>query len=185
MKGLAGRVERVGRSLARRAGVGAGFAFVIAGASQAQTILTDPRPPSDPVRLAYTFTSPTEVGFMDLGSLEKRGDVVEGWSLNVFAEPFKPDYAPTASAFHWSRIRIDCAGQTARFTRGIGLVDGAPAFDVPIEMADTAVRDGWVLDEQYACQGVKPERPIVETVEAAVEQARAIMSSDAWNASGS
>ncbi|MFC5343984.1 hypothetical protein ACETK8_19430 [Brevundimonas staleyi] len=143
------------------------------------------QPPSGPYRLAYTFTSPTEVGFMDLASLERTGDVVEGWSLNLFKDPYRPDYAPVAATMHWSRMRIDCAGQTARFTRGVGMVDGAPAFDVPIEMEDTPVQDGWVLDEAYACKGEAPARPVVESLEAAIEEANAIMTSDAWDAAGS
>lgn len=182
----AGPVQRGtrGRTSVRSIGVGLALCLLVAGGAQAQTAAAV-SPPSGPVRLAYTFTSATEVGFMDLASLQKTGDVVEGWSLNIFAEPFKPDYAPLAATLHWSRLRIDCAAQTARFTRGVGMVDGAPAFDVPIEMAATPVRDGWVFDEQYACKGSMPERPVVETVEAAVEQAHAIMSSDAWGATGS
>lgn len=154
-------------------------AALCGGEARAQAAAS-PAPPSGPVRLAFTFTSPTEVAFIDLASLHRSGDVVEGWSLNVFAEAFQPDYAPAAAPLHWSRVRIDCAAQTARFTRGVGIVEGAPVFDVRIETADVRVRDGWVLDEQYACQGQAPARPVVESVEAAIDTAREIMSSDVW-----
>lgn len=154
--------------------------MVLAGAQDPAA----PVPPTGPYRLAYTFTSPTEVAFLDLASLERTGDVVEGWSLNLFAEPFRPDYAPAAAPMHWSRVRIDCAGQTARFTHGIGVVNGAVAFSVPIEMAETRVRDGWVLDEEYACRGGEPARPTLPLMSDAIDAAREIMSSPAWTTGG-
>lgn len=156
--------------------VGLALLATLASASTPQT-----EPPAGPYRLAYTFTSQTEVGFMDLASLQRNGDVVEGWSLNVFAEPYKPDYAPVAAPLHWSRVRIDCAAQTARFTHGMGLVDGAVVFSAPIEMEAMPVAEGWVLDADYACNGATPGRPIVTSVQDAIEQSTAIMTSDAWD----
>lgn len=138
-------------------------------------------PPTGPHRLAYTFTSQTEVGFLDLASLQRTGDVVEGWSLNIFAKPYQPDYAPVAAPLHWSRVRIDCGNQTARFTHGIGVVADAVVFSASIPMAEMRVADGWVLDADYACNGASPARPIVTGVPEAIEQSTAIMTSDAWN----
>lgn len=159
--------------------------IVVPGLAIVATLMSAPEPqnepPAGPHRLAYTFTSQTEVGFMDLASLQRTGDVVEGWSLNVFAEPYKPEYAAVAAPVHWSRVQIDCAAQTARFTHGMGLVDGAVVFSAPIEMDAMAVAQGWMLDADYACNGATPERPIVASVQDAIEQSTAIMTSDAWD----
>lgn len=119
---------------------------------------------------------------MDIGSLQRSGDIVEGWSLNLFLEPYRPEEAPSAALMHWVKFRIDCDAQTARFMHDVGLTDNQVVFSVPIVAADGPVQNGWVLDEQYACQGITPERPIVSSVAEAVEQAQAIMTSDAWEA---
>ena len=153
-------------------------AALIGGATQ------DLSPPVGPHRLAYTFTSRTEVAFMDLASLRRTGSVIEGWSLNIFREPYQPDHAPAPSSMHWVAFRIDCGAQTARFVQDVGIVDGEVAFSVPILAADGPVRDGWVLDEAYACQGASPARPLVLSVPEAVDQAGVIMSSDAWGGDG-
>lgn len=139
------------------------------------------QPPSGPYQLAYTFTSAREVGFLDLASLQRSGEIVEGWSLNIFAEPFQPAYAPSAASLHWSRVRIDCSGQTARFTHGIGVNDGVVAYSLATGMSDTPVSDGWELDADYACNGAAPARPIVVDLAQAIEESTAIMASDAWN----
>ena len=156
-------------------------AFLIAGAASAQDSQSS-QPPTDDLRLAYTTTSRVEVGFMDLGSLTRTGDVVQGWSLNIFGEPMPNPFHAEAIDAQWSVFTIDCAARTARFTRAVGLKDRNVLFDAPYDYPVTPVAEGWALDASYACDAETPSRPIVTSLEEAYSQAEAIMSSDAWAA---
>jgi hypothetical protein len=140
-------------------------------------------PPSEGLRLAYTTTSPDEVAFMDLASLKRTGDVVQGWSLNIFGEPMPNPFHAEAINSQWSEFTIDCAARTARFTRAVGLKARQVLFDAPFDYPVTPVAQGWELDAAYACDASEPSRPIVTDLDEAYTQAEAIMTSDAWTAS--
>lgn len=139
-------------------------------------------PPSGEVRLAYTTATQGEVGFMDLASLQRTGDVVQGWSLNIFGEPMPNPFHAESINSQWSGFTIDCAAQTARFTRAVGLKDREVLFDEAWDYPVTPVGDGWSLDAAYACDGQTPARPVVTSIDEAYAQAEANMASDAWTA---
>lgn len=162
------------RSLAATALI---LAFAAPGLSVAQDA-----PPSGDVRLAFTTATQGEVGFMDLASLQRTGDVVQGWSLNIFGEPMENPYHAESIDAQWSVFTIDCAARTARFTRAVGLKARTVLFDEAWDYPVTPVADGWALDASYACDGETPARPLVTSVDDAYTQAEAIMSSDAWTA---
>lgn len=156
-------------------------AVLIAGTASAQDSQSS-QPPAGDLRLAYTTTSPVEVAFMDLGSLTRTGDVVQGWSLNIFGEPMPNPFHAEAIDAQWSVFTIDCAARTARFTRAVGLKERNVLFDAPYDYPVTPVAEGWELDASYACDAATPERPIVTSLDDAYSQAAEIMSSDAWTA---
>lgn len=138
-------------------------------------------PPSGPHRLAYTHTAQNQVTFMDLNTLQRSGDAAEAWGLIVLSAPLTPFGSPPAQIF-WTRIRIDCAARTGRFTHAIAIVDGQTVFNQPVTMRDTPAEGAWALDEAYACRGETPARPVVEGSDEAIQAAREIMASDAWAA---
>lgn len=142
---------------------------------------TQLKPPQGPFQLAYTHTARDQISMLDLASLQKSGDVVEGWSLGVLREPVEA-FSTTPAAVYWMRIRIDCAAHVGRFTHAIGLVEGAVAFSEPVAMSDTQTVNEWALDEQYACEGIAPARPTIADFDTALQGARQIMASDAWDA---
>lgn len=136
-------------------------------------------PPTGPHQFAFTHTDRTEVAFLDLASLDRRGDIVEAWGFFILAQPMQT-LAPMAADQYWTRITIDCAARTAQFTHVIAIVDGATAFNAPVSTAPTPTADSWALDAAYACDGETPARPVIEDADAAISAAREIMASDAW-----
>lgn len=155
------------------------FAAMLAASLLANSAVAQVAPPTGSHQLAYTHTSRSQVAFLDLGSLERTGEVVEGWSFFVLAQPVTA-FGLVPADIYWTRIRIDCAAGMARFTYAIALVDGVVAFSEAVEMAETPTQGSWALDAAYACRGETPVRPVVENVDAAILEARMIMGSDAW-----
>ena len=160
----------------------AALSILLAAGSASAGESQSPAPPTDNLRLAFTTTSPVEVAYMDLGSLSRTGDVVQGWSLNIFGEPMPNPFHAEAIDAQWSVFTIDCAARTARFTRAVGIKARAVLFDAPYDYPVTPVAEGWELDASYACDAATPDRPVVTSLDDAYAQATAIMSSDAWTA---
>jgi len=156
----------------------AAFAILLASPAWAQD--DAPVPPAvGTTRLHPVFIDKQQTAFVDIASLTRSGDTVDGWGLNVYAHPTEVTPGNTGDA-HWTRFRMSCAARTAAVTWLLGRRYLSTTFKARMGGQSFAIQDrsGWDQTYYYICKSVplfKGKAIVDESV--AIGKARAEMRS--------
>ncbi|HEX8301977.1 surface-adhesin E family protein [Sphingomonas sp.] len=99
-----------------------------------------------------SYIAPGEVAFVDLNTIRRLGNSVDGWGLNVYKTPKDIGTGRPVSE-HWTQFRIDCAKATILILWLSIRENGVASMKGPYNRTIQATADnGWGKVWSHACR---------------------------------